>query len=136
MASTNSELYIKAQLIECAWKYGQHYGGTPAMLNILHTLKNREKAGFGTYLHVLDTVDKWHAAPPKTTQHPDAWDRRFLSLYNDIDGICDDTRKDSSNGALYWGDLADVQSEWWLTHVARNPERVRCADMGSLTFFK
>lgn len=133
---TNAESYTKSHLIFTAWKYGQHYGGTPAMINILHVLKNREKAGFGTYHHVLDTVEKWQAAPPKTTTHPDAWDRRFLSLWGEIDSICDDTRKDSSNGALYWGDLTDVQSEWWLAHVARNPERQRCADMGPLTFFK
>lgn len=136
MASTNSEQYIKMQMVECAWRYGSHYGGTPAMLNILHVLKNRQKAGWGTYLHILDTVDKWHAAPPKTTIHPDVWNRNFLALLNEIDGICDDTRKDPTNSALYWGDLTDVQSDWFLEHVCRNVEKQRCADMNSLTFFK
>ena len=135
MASRSDE-YIKSHMIFVAWKYGQHFGGTPAMINILHVLKNRQKAGFGNYLHVLDTVDKWQAAPPKTTGHPDIWDRRFLSLWTEIDGICDDTRKDSSNGGLYWGELNDIQSEWFLTHICQNPEKQRCADMGSLTFFK
>lgn len=130
------EDYTKSQLIECAWHYGEHYGGLPAMVNILHTLKNRQKAGFGTYHHILDTVEKWHAAPPKTTTHPDGWDRRFLALWNEIDGICDDTKRDSSNGALYWGDLTDVQSNWFLEKICRNPEKVRCADMGPLAFFK
>lgn len=123
-------------MIETAWKYCQHFGGVPAMINCLHVLKNRQKAGWGSYLHILDTVDKWHAAPPKTTVHPDIWDRRFLTLWNEIDGICDDTRRDPTNGALYWGDTTDIQSEWFMTHVARNPEKQRCADMSSLTFWK
>jgi hypothetical protein len=135
MASRTEE-YIKSQMIETAWKFGSHFGGTPACISILHVLKNRQKAGWGTYLHILDTVDKWQAAPPKTTNHPDVWNRNFLALWNEIDSICDDTRRDPTNGALYWGDLTDVQSEWWLTHIARNPEKQRCADMGSLTFFK
>src|SRR5215469_6117307 len=118
MASRTEE-YIKSQMIELAWKYGQHYGGTPAMINILHILKNRQKAGWGSYLHILDTVDKWQAAPPKTTSHPEIWDRRFLALWNEIDSICDDTRRDTTNAALYWGDLTDVQSDWFLTHICR-----------------
>lgn len=134
--ASRSEEYIKAQMIEVAWKFGQSYGGTPAMINILHVLKNRQKAGFGTYLFILDTLDKWQAAPPTTTTHPDMWDRRFLALWNEIDGICDDTRKDSSNQALYWGDTTDIQSDWFLKMVCRNPERYRCADMGSLTFWR
>lgn len=135
MASRTDE-YIRSHMLFTAWKYGQHYGGTPAMTNILHVLKNRQKAGWGTYLHILDTVEKWHAAPPKTTQHPDVWDRRFLALWNEIDSICDDTKRDTTNGALFWGDLTDVQSDWFLEKVCRNPERVRCADMSSLTFFR
>jgi hypothetical protein len=136
MASTNSENYIKMQMVETAWRFGQHYGGTPAMLSILHVLKNRQKAGWGTYLHILDTVEKWQAAPAKTTTHPDVWNRNFLALLNEIDGICDDTRKDPTNGALYWGDLTDVRSDWFLNQICRNPEKQRCADMSSLTFFK
>lgn len=131
-----SEEYIKAQLVECAWKFGSHYGGAEACLLILHTLKNRQKAGFGSYLQILDSVDKFQAAPPKTTSHPSIWDRNFLRLLNEIDSICDDTRKDASNGALYWGDLTDVQSQWFLEKVCRNPERQRCAEMSSLAFFK
>ena len=136
MTGNGSETYIKSQLVECAWRFGAHYGGTPAMLAILHVLKNRQKSGWGTYLHILDTVDKWQSAPPKTTAHPDSWNRNFLSLLNEIDGICDDTRKDPTNGALYWGDTTDIQSEWFLTKIARNPEKTRCADMSSLTFWK
>jgi hypothetical protein len=136
MTGGASEVYIKSQLVECGHKYGSHYGGKEACLLILHVLKNRQKAGWGTYLHILDTVEKWHAAPPKKTTQPDLWDRNFLSLLNEIDGICDDTRKDPTNGALYWGDLTDIQSDFFLEHVCRNPEKHRCADMNSLTFFK
>jgi hypothetical protein len=134
--ASRAEEYVKSHLIHTAWKYGQHYGGTPAMMAILHVLKARQRAGWGTYLHILDTVDKWHAAPPKTTTHADIWDRRFLSLWNEIDGICDDTRRDPVNGALYWGDTTDIQSDWFMEHVCLNPEKIRCADMGSLTFWR
>ena len=136
MANTNSESYIKMQLIEAAWHHGSHYGGTPAMLSILHVLKNSQKAGWGTYLHILDTLDKWQSAPPKTTTHPDVWNRNFLALLNEIDSICDDTRKDPTGGALYFGDTTDIQSEWFLEKICRNPEKTRCSDMSSLTFWR
>jgi hypothetical protein len=132
-----NDSYIKAQMIEAAWKYAQHYGGVDHMLGVLYVIKNRQVAGWGTYLHILDTMEKWQAAPPKTTTHPDIWDRRFVALLGAVDGICDETRKpDISNGALYFGDTTDIQSEWFLERVARNPEKVRCGGSASWTYWK
>ena len=133
---TRSEDYIKMQMIEQAWKFASHFGGAENMFGVLHIIKNREKAGWGTYLHVLDTMDKWEAAPPVTKTHPDVWNRNFVKLLGEIDGICDDTRKDPTNGGLYFADTTNITSDWFLKHVARNPEKERCGGSASWTYWK
>ncbi len=131
---TRGEDFVKSMLVSAAWRYGAHFGGYEACLCIMHVIKNREKAGQGTFLHILDNMHKYEAAPPKTTTHPDIWEKRFLKLLTEVDGVYDGTRKDPTNGGLYFGELNDIQSEWFLEKVARTRER--CGDMGTLTFFK
>jgi|ERR1700689_1182016 len=133
---TRAEDYIRMQMIEAAWKYASHFGGVENCLGMLHVIKNREKAGWGTYLHVLDTMEKWEAAPPATKTHPDIWNRNFQKMLSEVDSIMDDTRKDHTNGALYAGDTTNITSDWFMQHVARNPEKQRCGDCCSWTYWK
>jgi hypothetical protein len=132
-----AEDYVKAQMIEAAWKYAQHLGGVNGMLGVLHVIKNRYDAGWGSYGHILDTMEKWEAAPAATKTHPEQWERRFVSLLGIVDSVCDGThRPDVSNGAVYFGDTTNITNEWFLEHVARNPERMLCANTSSWTYWK
>jgi hypothetical protein len=133
---TNSELYVKMQVVEIAWKYASHFGGAEHMLGVMHVIKNRQKSGWGTYLHILDTMDKWEASPAPTKNHPDLWNRNFLKLLNEVDGVLDDTRRDPTGSALYFGDTTTITSDWFLEHVARNPEKSRCGDINSWTYWR
>ena len=123
-------------MIECAWKYGQHLGGLDPMLGVLHVIKNRVDAGWGTVGHVLETMDKWEAAPPVTKKHPEMWERRFQQLLGQIDAIFDGThRPDVSNAGVYFGDTTNITNPWFLEHVARSPMKMRCANTGSWTYW-
>ena len=128
--------YIKAHAVFTAWKYGSHYGGTDHMTGVLWVIKNRSDAGWGSILHVVDTMEKWESAPPVTKTHPDQWDRRFVSLLNTVDSIFDHTAQDPTNSALWFGDLTNVTNEYFLTNVCRSPERQRCGGINSWTYFK
>ena len=129
-----AEEYIRMQMIEQAWKYASHYGGHENMLGVLHVIKNREAAGWGTFLHILDTMEKWQAAPPVTTTHPDIWNRNFVKVLGEVDAICDGTRKDPTNKATYFGDTTNITSDWFLQNVARTRER--CGDNCTFTYWK
>jgi hypothetical protein len=132
-----AEEYLKAQMIEQAWKYAQHFGGVDSMIGVLHVIKNRQSAGWGSYAHILDTMEKWEASPAPTKTHPEQWERRFVSLLGVIDAICDGTHHpDPSNRGLYFGDTTNITSEWFMEHVARNPEKTRCGGSASWTYWK
>ena len=135
--SVRAEEYFKMLMVREAWRYAQHFGGIENMLGCLHVIKNRQAAGWGTYGHVLDTMEKWQAAPPTTLTHPDLWDRRFQQILGQVDGICDETRKpDPSNGGLYFGDTTNITSDWFLERIARNPDKQRCGGSASWTYWK
>jgi len=132
---TRSENFVKDMMVMCAWRYASHLG-VEHMLGVLHVIKNRQKAGQGTYLHIIDTMDKWHAAPPTTKTSPDVWDRNLLRLLNEVDRIVDDTRPDPTNGATYFGETTNITSSWFLENVARSTDRVRCGDINQFTYWK
>src|ERR1700689_3151676 len=101
---TRAEDYEKAHAVFSAWKYAQHFGGVDHMIGVLWVIKNRSDAGWGSYLHVLDSMEKWEAAPAPTKAHPDKWDRRFVSLLNQVDSIFDPTAKDTPHEPPWFGD--------------------------------
>ena len=137
IGSNRYESVIKSVLALTAWRYGKDYS-TPGMVMIAQTIANRHRAGQGTFFQVIERIPKYAATitqPPM--EYPAAWDREFLRLLPEIDGIVDGTAKDTTNGALYWGELNKVDNDWFLSFVARHPDRTRCADCaGTLVFWR
>src|ERR1700689_3133422 len=131
-----AEEFLKMHMVSKAWSYASHLGGVDPMFGVLHVIKNRIDAGWGPCAHVLETMEKWEAAPPVTKKHPDVWERRFQQLLGQIDSIYDGThRPDVSNNGLYFGDTANITSPWFLDHVARNHQKMRCANTASWTYW-
>jgi hypothetical protein len=129
------ESVIKAELALMAWRHGKVYGGHQGMTNIAHCIANRHKKGWGPWLSILQSVPKYAATLDSLTDMPESWDRNFLQLLSAIDGIVDGTARDTVNGGLFWCDLNNITSEWFLEQIARSPNYMRVADMGSLVFF-
>jgi hypothetical protein len=137
IGSNRYESIVKAVLSLTAWRYGKAYS-TPGMVMIAQCIANRHRAGQGTFFQVIERIPKYAATLEiPAEEYPSAWDRDFLRLLPEIDAVVDGTGKDTTNGALYWADINNVTNEWFLTHIARNPERNRCADCaGTLVFWR
>lgn len=129
------EQVIKAELALAAWRWGHQPGGHLGMVAIAHCLANRFRKGWNTWLGVVDGIPKYAATIDIPRGVPDAWDRNFLKLLVEIDGIVDGTAKDITNGGLYFADTTNVTNDWFLENVARSPNHSRVADMNSLTFW-
>lgn len=130
------ENFIKAQLALAAWRYTKDSGGSHlAPIMVMHCLRNRHVAGWGTWLDIIDRMPKLSATLEIPTGFPDQWDRHFVKVLSEVDGVMDSTSKDLSNKALYFGDLSKVDNPWFIDNISRNPEHARVADMNTLVFW-
>jgi hypothetical protein len=134
----------KAKLVELAWRFGQSYnGGYLAGQMVMSTLANRVRAGWGSWLDVIERVPNFMAEnelPP--LKYPGVWEGNFVKLLHVVDGVFDGSALDLSKGALYWGDLNKIERPWFRDKIvdAVNAEGLRqhprVADMNSLAFFR
>lgn len=105
---------------------------------------NRVRGGWGSWLQMIDRIPNYMAEneiPPLT--HPPIFEPSFVKLMQCVDGIFDNSTKDMSNGALYWGDLTNLQSPWFREKIvdAKNPvtgerQHPMIGNINSLSFFK
>ena len=141
--------YIKAKLIEMGWRFGQSYsGGHMAGQLVMQTIANRVRAGWGTWLQVIDNIPNYMAEnelPPLV--HPHVQEPAFIKLLQAVDGIFDGNVPDGTlssleramgkKGAIYWGDLARIERAWFLDKIVRAPENHdRIANINGLTFWR
>ena len=138
--------YVKAKLVEMAWRFGKRYGGYKAGVLVMHTLGNRVRVGWGNWLQVLDSVPKFMAEnemPP--LEHPPLWEPAFVKLLHAVEGVYDGSIPDESTGALYWCDLGSIERSWFQEKIVNSrqpdpngemlPAHRRVHDMVTLVFF-
>jgi hypothetical protein len=130
------ELLVKSELALTAWRHGKDYGSHVASVAIAQVIANRQRKGWGTWLDCIANIPKHSATLEQPTGWPTAWDRNFLRILTEMDGVVENTTKDSTNGGLFWADLTNITSEFFLEKIARSSEYVRCADMNTLVFWK
>ncbi len=141
--------YVRGKLVEMGWRFGQSYsGGHIAGQMVMQALANRVRAGWGSWLQVIDNIPQFMAEnelPPLV--HPSVWEPAFIKLLHAVDGIFDGSvadltlsaldRAQGKSGGLYWADLARVEREWFLDKIVRSPENhARIANMGGLNFWR
>lgn len=134
----------KSKLVELGWRFGQSYsGGHVAGQMVMSTIANRYRAGWGSWLEVLERVPAFMAEnelPPLVW--PNIWNGSFVKLLHVVDGVFDGSASDLSKGALYWGDLNKIERPWFKEKVldATNAEGLRqhprVADLNSLSFWR
>lgn len=135
----------KAKLVEIGWRFGQSYnGGHIAAQMVMNTIANRVRAGWGSWLDVLERVPFFMAEnelPP--LKWPSVWDGNFVKVLHVVDGVFDGSAVDMSKGALYWADLNRLERPWFRDNIvdAMNEENglrqhPRVADLNSLSFFR
>lgn len=135
--------YVKGRLVELGWRFGQSYsGGHMAGQLVMHTLANRVRVGWGSWLQTIDRVPLFMAERelPKLN-HDSIWEPNFVKLLHTVEGIYDSSTVDLSKGALYWGDLSRIERPWFAEKIiqARKedgmPVHQRVCDLNSLSFF-
>jgi hypothetical protein len=129
--------YIKGQLVLKGWQHGHIYGGHLGACMILSCIANRQKLGWGTWLELLDSIDKYSALIVQPTGTPSIWDPNFVRLLHEVES-CYDGSKDFANGALYWFDSAqEVTNPWFREKILDNPDsHPRVGNMNSLMLLR
>lgn len=135
--NTRIDDFYAGQVALLAYRYAQHYGGHVPMLMVAQVFVTRYKKGWGSWPTILQNHAKSAACvEPPTPGFPDPWNRNFLRVLADIDGIMNDTGKDPTNSALYFGDTNDITNPWFSSNICQSPLHQRVADTGgTLTFW-
>lgn len=142
--------YIKGRLVEMGWRWGKAQGGHMAGQLVMHTIANRVRCGWGSWLQVIDKIPTFMAEnemPP--LEHPSVWEPAFVKLLHTVDGVYDGSTPDLSSGALYWGDLGKIERQWFKNLIAATKPTIvedgsgvelrqhpQVANINSLTFFQ
>ena len=147
--------FIGAMLALRAWKDGRE-DGLSGMLGIAYVFRNRVRAGWesGNWISVLQNYQNAAATEkPPTEDIPDPRTLQFQQLLECITGIMNGTAKDDitvlknpafGSGsvlsiapppALYYGRLNEINRDWFLEKIARDPAHQRTASVGTLFFW-
>ena len=108
---------------------------------VMHTLANRVRVGWGSWLQVIDTIPKYMAENemPKL-DHPSVWSPEFVKLLHTVEGVHEGSTPDLAKGALYWCDLNRIERPWFnekIVQAENDGTRVHRVvnNMNSLTFW-
>lgn len=138
------ENFIKAKLLEFAAREAYQYGGTVAMCAVAQVIYNRVQGGWGEWLHVIDTADKYAgtASDGVKLDPKDMTFRRMLMLIDDIYfGTADDSSvniptQEGNMKSLYYANLNDLNRPWFRENILSNLNAHPClATVGPLSFF-
>jgi len=116
--------YVKGRLVEMGWRWCTKYnGGYMAGQMIMSTLANRVRCGWASWLETIDRIPQYMAENElPALKHPSVWEPTFVKLLHAVDGIYDGSAIDLSKGALFWGDLAHIERQWFKDLIAaKNP---------------
>lgn len=129
--------FNKSQLALVGWRHGREYGGHLASLMVMSCLANRVRAGWGSWLEIIERMPTFSAENTQPTGFPSIWEPNFVRLLHEVDAIYDGSGVDFSKGGLYWADLRRIDRDWFKNNILQKPmEHPRVADMNSLTIFK
>lgn len=129
--------YVKSQLVNIGWWCGKEYGGYMPSMMIMGCVANRVRAGWGSWLEVLERLPHFAAEKIEPNGFPSIWDSSFIRLLHEVDAIYDGSGIDMSKGALYWCDLRRIENPWFSENILKKPEiHPKIADCNSLALFR
>jgi hypothetical protein len=134
------ENYIKAMLVHFAVGEAYHEGSSISVLAIAQVLKNRVDAGWGDWMHVIETAPNY-AGTVRERPKVDPQDVMFRKILLGIDdiyyGIADDGDVNNDEfRSLYYAELHNINRAWFLENVLNDLEsHPRVAKVGQIDFF-
>lgn len=131
------ENFIKGQLVGIALQQGARYGGFDVMLAIGQVHKNRVNAGWGDWLQIIAGSRGMSGTFYETANPVDPRSIEFRTMLARVDDIYHGTAEDvMTEGALYYGELHNITSEWFKENILAHPgTHPRVAKVGDVTFF-
>jgi len=129
--------YQKAKLVEIGWRCGREYGGHLASVMIMSCLANRQRAGWGNWLEIIEAVPSRSATIEQPTGTPSIWEAEFVRLLHEVEAIYDGSQ-DYAKGALYWCDTAKpITNPWFQERILGDPTaHPKVGNMNSLMLFR
>jgi len=137
--------FVKSQLVLFAWRQGKEYGNhhAPACA-IMSVLANRVRAGWGTWLEVLDSVDRYAATTLVYEGTPDLREPGFTRLLHEVDLIFSGSKNDAmafvnrtqQEPALYWADTRRIDTEFFKKKIQGNPEHRIIMNQNTLALYR
>ncbi len=128
--------YMKTKLVETGWQWGRQYGGHLAACIIMSVLGNRVRAGWGTWLEVIERIPRFSATtniPPLVS--PQIWEPGFVRLLHEVEAIFDGSQ-DYAKGGFYWCDTREVDTEFFQNKILSDLEtHHRVLEMNTLAVF-
>ena len=110
----------------------------------MSVLANRVRAGWGTWLEVLESVDRYAAAPLVYEGMPDLRDPGFTRLLHEVDLIFAGSKNDAlafvnrtqQEPAMYWADTRRIETEFFKKKIQGNPEHRIIMNQNTLSFYR
>ena len=129
--------FIKSHLVTIGYNQGKEYGGHLAAGMVMNCIANRVRAGWGSWLEVIEKIPQYAAEENILNTIPSLWDVNFIRLLTDVEGIFDGSAKDTSSGGIYWADTRRITRKWFLKEIARNhQDHPVVANMNSLNCYR
>lgn len=130
------ETYTRAMMVRFAIAEGQRHGGVNNMIAILHVLRNRVMAGWGSWQEVVDNAEARRGTiyPPAPVNVRTNDVRVVLNRVEEIFTKADMT--DLTGGALFYCDQNHPIEEWFRREILeRHDDHKRVAHIGPVWFF-
>lgn len=135
--------FNKSQLVLAGWRYGREYGGPKPAQMIMGVLANRFRAGWGSWLEIVERIPIFQAEENIPTGFPSLWAPEFVQLLHYVDGIYDGSgvnlavTPDDKQPALYWADTRRIERNWFRANVIQEPfAHPRIIEFSSLALYR
>lgn len=134
------EIYQKNLLALVAWREARNEG-REGLRGVMHVIRNRVHAGWGDWEDVITRKNQFssmtYTNDPQLTLWPSkehaGWET-FLNCLELANIVWDNSDPDITNGALYYGNLNAITSQWFKDNVIATMEMV--AQIGNHTFYR
>jgi spore germination cell wall hydrolase CwlJ-like protein len=128
----------------CAWKEARGEG-TPGMLATMQVICNRAVAWFGNHIESIHNAvyaknqftSMSVPSDPEFNLAPGENDASFDFCVQMAPGVLQGLQPDTTAGALYYANLSEVTSGWFIENIVNDPgNHPKTAVIGRQTFFK
>lgn len=106
-------------------------------------LANRFRAGWGSWLEIVERIPIFQAEEDIPMGYPSLWAPDFVQLLHYVDGIYDGSgvnlaiTPDDKKPALYWADTRRISRAWFKANITQESfAHPRCIEFGPLALFR